>query len=178
MNGGIFVPGESDEANLSLLLRPGERLGRAARTHEEFRIVVEGDAVHLPQIQVIRLQPIQRLFEHLHRESGVSPMSTDLSHKKDAIAFSFQARAHPVFCLAAMVLPAIVEERDAVIDSLADQAHSSWFVRCRSEMMSAHSEGGNLNASFAEVTEGNRVTAVLGHRVSSRESPKERRCTV
>src|SRR5579875_3176402 len=59
MNVWIFVPCEPDEPNLALLLRLHQRLSRATRSYEQLGIVVEADAMDLPQIQVIGLQPPQ-----------------------------------------------------------------------------------------------------------------------
>ena len=53
---GILVPGESDEAHFALLLRLAQRFGGAVRADEQFGIVIEADAVNLPQVEMIGLQ--------------------------------------------------------------------------------------------------------------------------
>ena len=69
MNAGVFMAGESDEANLALLFGFGSASAAPPGADEQLGIVVEGDTVNLPEIEVIGLQPLERLLEHLHGES-------------------------------------------------------------------------------------------------------------
>jgi len=64
MEGGILVAGKADEADLALLLRAIEGLEHATLGVRQLGIVVVDDAVDLPHVQVIGLQPPQRLLEH------------------------------------------------------------------------------------------------------------------
>ena len=49
----IFMAGEANEPNLALLFRFSQSLSGAIRTDEQLGIVFEGDAVDLPQIEVV-----------------------------------------------------------------------------------------------------------------------------
>ena len=82
----------------------------------------------LPKVQVIGLQAVQRFVEHAQRQRLVAAMGTYLSHQEHAVAYSFQAGAHPVFGLAAVILPTIVEESNASIYGLPDQAYGSGLI--------------------------------------------------
>src|SRR5690242_7943861 len=114
------MSGESDEAHLSLLLCFRERLGRSARPNKKFRIVIETNPVYLPKVEVVSLQSVQRLFQHLHRQRPIPSMCADLRHQKHPIAFTFETPAQPIFRLAAEVFPAVVEEGDSAIDCFID----------------------------------------------------------
>jgi hypothetical protein len=48
MNGRIFVPGEADESNLSLLFGGGESLGRTIGRENQVGVVVVNHFVNLP----------------------------------------------------------------------------------------------------------------------------------
>src|SRR5207245_10250932 len=86
--GGILVAGKADEADLALLLRAIERLEHAALGVRQLGIVVVDDAVDLPQVQVIGLQPPQRLLEHLQCELPAPAVCTDLGHQYNLVAAS------------------------------------------------------------------------------------------
>ena len=60
------MPGKTHEAYFALLFRFAQRFGRAIRSDKFPGIVLEGHPVNLPQVQVVRLQPPQRLLQHLH----------------------------------------------------------------------------------------------------------------
>jgi hypothetical protein len=49
----------------------------AAGTNEHFGVVVESDAVNLPEVEAIGLQALQGLFQHLHGERSVATVSAD-----------------------------------------------------------------------------------------------------
>ncbi len=114
------MAGESDEAHFALFFRELQRFGRTTRPDEERRIVIERDAVDLPKVEVVGLEPPQGLFEHSHGEVLIAPVRANLGHKKDMIAEALERFAHPLFGFATMVLPAVVEEGDAAIDGVAD----------------------------------------------------------
>ena len=82
----VLVPGKTDETYLTVLLRFGQSLGRAIGANEELRIIVEGHAVDLPEIKMIGLQAMERLFQHLQGKAYVAAMGGGVVHKKDVIA--------------------------------------------------------------------------------------------
>ena len=121
MDLGVLVAGESDEADLALLLGFQQRFGGAAGADEEVGIVGETDAVDLPEVDVVGLQPAQALFEHLRGERGVAAVGADLGHQEGLVAPALEALAQPVFGLAPAVLPAAVIEGDAAVESRVDK---------------------------------------------------------
>ena len=162
----IFVPGEADEAHLSLLLGFAQRLSRAVGADEQVGIVVEGDAVNLPEVEMIGLQPAQRLFQHLHRQSRLAAVGADLGHQEDLVATALQAFAHPDLRLAAVVLPAVVEEGDAAVDGLLHEANRCLLVGRVAQVMATHTQGRDLDVALSELAKGN-AAAVLCHRSNS-----------
>jgi hypothetical protein len=78
----------------------------------------------LPKVEVIGLQAVQRLVEHTQRQRLVAAVRANLGHEEHAIPHSFQAGAHPVFGFAAVIPPTVVEESNAAIYGLPDQAYS------------------------------------------------------
>ena len=100
--------------------------------------------MNLPQIQVIGLQPPQRLLQHLHREILIAAVGADLGHQEHAVAPALQRFAHPVFGLAAMIFPAVVEEVDPAVDRLVDDPDRRLLVLRVAEVMSAEASAETL----------------------------------
>jgi hypothetical protein len=118
---GILVSGEPDEPDLALLPCAIEGLDRAARREVPRRLVVEDHLVDLPEIQVIGLQAAQRLFQLFHGRARVAPVHAGLRHQKDLVAAAGEGLAHPCFAHALVVVPGVVHERDAAVDSGMDE---------------------------------------------------------
>ena len=89
MDGGIFVAGETDEADFALFLGLVERFGGAVGADKKFGIVVEADAVNLPEVEMIGLKAAQGLFEHLHGEGAFAAVGADFGHEEDFVAAVF-----------------------------------------------------------------------------------------
>src|SRR6266849_1396095 len=85
----VLVPGKTDETYLAVLLGFGKSLSRAIGANEQLRIIVEGHAVDLPEIKMIGLQAMERFFQHLQGQAGVTAMGTRLGHQKDLVATAF-----------------------------------------------------------------------------------------
>jgi len=79
-------------------------------------IILKNDAVNLPEIEVVGLQPPQRLLELPHRSPGIAAVRADLGHQEHAVATILDRLPHPHLALAVVILPRVVEERDAGID--------------------------------------------------------------
>src|ERR1700722_12048103 len=141
---------ESDEANLAVFLGLNQRLRRAVRANKQIGIVFEGDAVDLPQIQMIGLESAQRFFEHPHRQRLIAPVRANLRHQENLVALSFEARAHPDFAFPAMIFPAIVEEIDPAVDRLRNQADGRLLVFGIAQMVPSESQSRNADACFSE----------------------------
>ena len=75
--------------------------------------------VDLHEVDAIGAQALERLLELALGRSGGA--AVELRHEKDAVAVSVRERlAHAALALAAVVVPAVVEERHAMVDRLAD----------------------------------------------------------
>ena len=88
-------------------------------------------------------------------------MSTDLCHEEYLVPPAFQALAHPVFRLAAVIFPAVVEERDSAVDGLVTNLHGCSFVLRVPKMMTAQAKSRNLDVGLgAEASQRDRVDHV------------------
>lgn len=63
------------------------------------------------------------------------PCVHTLVMRKIFVALALERHAHPVFSLAAMVFPAVIEEGDAMIDGFVDDLRSSSRVFRIAEMV-------------------------------------------
>ncbi len=118
---GTLVPGEADMAHLALFAGAQHRLQRTAGGEHPVRIVHADDLVELQQIKMIGLQAPQRGFKLGGCCGGGA--AVDLGHQEHAFPIAAAQRATETdLALAAVVVPAIVAERDTVIDRLVDDA--------------------------------------------------------
>jgi len=91
------MPTEAYEAHLTLLFGLVQRFGSAIRPDKFPRIVLEGDSMNLPEVEVVCLQPSQRLLQHLHGQRGVPAVGADLGHEECPIAHTPKPLAQPIF---------------------------------------------------------------------------------
>ena len=150
MDRRVLVAGEADEAHLALLLGLVERLQDAALGVGQLGIVVEGDAVDLPQVEMVGLQPAQRLLEHLQRQVRAAAVRADLGHQEDLVAPALEGPAQPVLGSAVLVLPAVVEEGDAGVDGLVDEPDRLVDGLEVAEVVAADTEGRHLDPGATE----------------------------
>src|SRR6185312_15878796 len=99
---------------------------------------------------MIGLQTVQGLFEHPECEVLVAAVRADFGHQENLIALAAERAPHPVLSFAAMVFPAVVEEVDAAIDCLVDEAGCGGLVFRIAQMMAAEAERRYLSAGPAE----------------------------
>ncbi len=118
----ILVAGESDEAHLPLLLRLRQRFDRAVRSEVQIRIVVVDHFVDLPQVEVIGLQPAQRVVQLLERDLFAAAVRADFRHHERAIALSAQRASQALLAHPVVVLPRVVEEVDPVVERFRNDA--------------------------------------------------------
>ena len=83
------MSGKSDEPYFALFFGFAQGFGRAVGANEQLGIVVESNAVNLPEIKMIGLQAVERLLQHLHREIGVPTVRAYLRHQENLIATAF-----------------------------------------------------------------------------------------
>jgi len=118
------------------------------------RLVVEHHLVDLPQVEVVRLQPLQRLLQLLHRDLAVTPVGADLGHQEDLVAPVVDGFAHPGLALALVVVPGVVQKRDARVDGRMRQPRGGGVGLRKAKMPAAEGEQGDGDAGAAEGTGG------------------------
>src|SRR3954470_11960136 len=118
MHSRILMPSKADKTHFALLFRLLQSLGGAIRPHEQLGIVIECDAMNLPEIEMVGLQTPQRLLKHPHCEIFVASVRAYFGHQEDPFPLATQRRTHPVFGFSAMIFPAIIEKCDAAVDRI------------------------------------------------------------
>ncbi len=121
VNARVLVPCEPDESHLARLLRLHHRFHRAALGEDPVGIIESNDLVMLQQVQVIHLQPFQRLVD-LARGRFLGA-TVNLGHHESLlpVAALLQRLAHTYLAPALVVVPRVVEEVDAPVQRFMDQ---------------------------------------------------------
>ncbi len=135
MNTGILVSRKSDRAYLALLLGLQQRLRRAARSKDQVRIVFVDHLMDLPQVQMVGLQPPQRLFQLPHGNVFAAPMSADLGHHHSVLPLAFERCAHNFFTVPIVIIPGIVEEVDSRIHRNRDNLVGVFLIFRRAQVI-------------------------------------------
>src|ERR1700687_3246943 len=118
-----FVAREADEADFTRLLRLQDGFHPSAFGKNAIRIGVANDFVELEQIDPVSLKAAQRLVDLTRGRSFGA--SVNLGHQKRFLAVTVTQRvAHADFALPAVVVPAVVEEIDALVEACADDANA------------------------------------------------------
>src|SRR6266478_1713882 len=131
-----LVAREANEANFACLLRLQDGFHPSVFGKNAIRVRVANDFVELEQIDPVGLQAAQRLVD-LTRGSGFCA-SVNLGHQKRFFAVTIAQRiAHADFTLAAVVVPAVVEKIDALIETGADDANAFLWIGLFAEMIAA-----------------------------------------
>src|ERR1700737_1919978 len=113
--------GESDEADLPRFLRLECRFHCPARCKNAFRIVHSNNFVELQEVDVIGLESAERFFNLARSRFLVAPV--DFGHQERSLAIAVVERlAHADFTLPVVVVPAVIEKIDSVIDCATDDA--------------------------------------------------------
>ena len=120
-----------------------ERFSGAVGPDEQLRIVLETDAVHLPEIEMIGAEATEGFAQHLEAEPGFAPVRADLGHEEDAVAEAGETLAHQRLGLAATVFPAVIEESDARVNGLMHKADGGLLVGRVAEVVAAEAERGD-----------------------------------
>ena len=98
----------------------------------------------------------QRLLDLLG--GGLFRAAIDLGHQKGFLAIPVaQSLAHAHFALAVVVVPAVVEEVDAVVERGADDADALLLVLLHADVISAEADHGNFLARAAQRAGGDRA---------------------
>src|SRR5256712_2124291 len=116
MDGGALVAGETDVADLARALRRHHRFQRAVRAEHAFRIRHADHLVELHEVDAVGLEPAERFLDLLR--GALLAAAVDLGHQKRFLAIAVAERlSHAELARATVVVPALVEEVDAVADS-------------------------------------------------------------
>jgi hypothetical protein len=100
-------------------------------------------------------------------------MRADLRHQEDRLAPIGDGAPHAPLALALVILPGVVEEVDAVIDRLVDDAHSLGHRWRLTQVVAAEAEDGDEISVTPKGTPGNLRASrePAGHVTSSSEAP-------
>src|SRR5262245_46946917 len=150
MNARVLVTREADVANFAGAARVDQRGVCAVRVEDAVGVIEANDLVVLHQVDVIRLQPAQGFIELAC--CFFSRATVDLRHHARAIAISVAQRFSDADLTRAFpVVPGIVDERDALVDRLSDDANREILVDLReAEMPAAEPDGRDPLAGAAE----------------------------
>src|ERR1019366_7925870 len=119
----IRGPRKSDAANLARLSRRHHRFMSPAFRKNTIRIVEADDLMMLHQIDMIGLQPFQASLDLPLGHLFGAPV--DLRHQKYFLAIAvLQGLPHPDFALAFVVVPAVIHEGNAAVDTSSHQANA------------------------------------------------------
>src|SRR6266700_681001 len=131
-----LVAREADEADLARLLRLQDGLHPSAFRKNTIRVGVANHFVELEKIDPVSLKAAQRLID-LTRSGGFGA-PVDLGHEKGFLAITVTQRvAHADFTLAVIVVPAVVEKIDSLIEARADDANAFLGSRLTAKMIAA-----------------------------------------
>src|SRR5271165_2793604 len=159
MKCGALMTGKADVLYLSLFLSFENRFHASAAGEDPVRIGVPNDLMKLQQINVIGLQAAQRFIELLG--SSFPGLPVDLGHEERLLPIAVAQRlAHADLALAAVVIPAVVEEVDAAVETGADNADAFLLVGLHAEVISTQTYDRDLRAGAAQFAHGNSLGSV------------------
>ena len=175
----VGVPGEAAVANLALLLRLLDGLEHAVGDEDRVGLRVGQDLVHLPEVQVIGLQPPQGILQHGQGLLlGFLPLvvGADLGHQEHLVALALHGDAHPFLGAPFGVLPGIVEEGDAHINGGMDDAGGLLEGLRPGQRGAAEAERGHHLGVAAELAlrhrpDGGRVGGENGRGIAGKDHP-------
>src|SRR2546430_11400855 len=160
MDGGTLVAGEPDVADLAGALRRYHRFQRTVGPEHPLRVRHPDHLVELHEVDAVGLEPAQRLIDLLGRRVLVA--TVDLGHEKHFVAIAVAQRlSHADLARPTVVVPAVVEEVDSVVDGRADDADGFLLVRLPAEMVAAHADQRHHLSGAPKPTVGNPIP--VGH---------------
>ena len=136
------MPGKTDIPDLPRLLCSDRSFKRPVRPEDPVRIFQPDALVELHQVDHIRLQPPQGLFQ-LFAVLVLSP-PVDLGHQERLLPVPvLQRLAHPYLGDAVVVIPAVIQERDAAVYCGSNQPDALSRVFLLPNVKAAQPDGGN-----------------------------------
>src|SRR5258708_39377822 len=150
MNVRTLVTCEADKANLARLLGFQDGFHRSAFGENAVRVGVANHFVKLEEIDPVGLKSAQGLVDLTRGGGLIAPI--DFGHEKSFLAITVTKRvAHADFALATVIVPAVIEKMDSVIDCGTDDANTLRLLEFRfAKMKSAEPHHGNLFSCAAE----------------------------
>src|SRR5690606_29422778 len=150
----VLVAGEAEVAHLARAQRLEARLGCAARSEDPVGVVPVVHLVEHPQIEVLALEELEALVELA--KGAVAVARADLRHEEDLLAPLAKDEAHAPLRFALVVLPRVVEERDALIDRAMHDPHRLVRLELRTaDVAATETKDRHLFAIAAEGPSGN-----------------------
>src|SRR5258708_4923516 len=144
-----LVTREADETDFARLSRLQDGLHSSAFGKNAIRIGVANDFVELEQMDPVSLKAAQRLFDLTGSGSFGAPVN--LGHQKRLLAIPVAQRvAHADFTLAAVVVPAVVEKVDTLVEARADDANAFLGIRLIAKMIATESYKRNFLFAAAQ----------------------------
>src|SRR2546426_5357898 len=117
--------------------------------------------VELHEVDGVGLEPAQGLIDLLRRRLPVA--TVDLGHEKHVVAIAVAQRlSHADFARPTVVVPAVVEEVDPVVDGRADDADGFLLVSLPPEVVAAHADQRHHLSGAPKATVGNPVARSHG----------------
>ena len=151
MDVGALVAREADESDFACLLRFQDGLHAPAFSKNAIRVA--NDLVELEQIDPVSLKAAQRLVDLIR--GGSFGAFVNFGHQKRFLAITVALRvAHADFTLAAVVVPAVVEKIDALVEARADDADAFPRIRLFAEMIAAEPNGRDFSLLRPKVRKG------------------------
>ena len=149
----VAMPGEADVPNLARFLgfhcRP-----YATVLEDPVRVVLVDDLVELPEIQIVRPQPLEAFVDAAHGARVVA--FAPLGHQEDLVppATARQRLAHHLLAAAVVVVPGVVEEGDAFVDGRMHHLDRRGFVlgRREADVPTAEAKHGDVRARAPQRT--------------------------
>ena len=149
MNHRIFVPRESDVADLTGLLGLEHGLLRAALSEDPVRVLQADDLMVLHQIHVIGLQALERFVDLLG--SSLFGAAIDLGHEENLVPVPVAQRlAHADLASSVMVVPGVVHKSDSMIDRAPDDTNALLLVTGPPNVVSAKADKRHLFTCTSE----------------------------
>ncbi len=146
----VFVAGEADEADLAGLPRFQDGFQRTALGEDAVRVLHPQDFVELDQVQVVRLEPRQRLVELTGRRGFGT--AVELGHQEHfpPVAALRQRLAHADLAVAVVVVPAVVQKVDAPVHARVDELDPLGVAVGAADVEAAHADERDLLAGPSE----------------------------
>src|SRR6266436_819390 len=168
----IFVAGETDVADLAGFFRFEDGFHTAAGSEDALRVGDANDFVELEKINVVGLKAAQRFIEL--RCGGLAGLAIDFGHEEGLLTVAVAQRlAHADLTAAAIVVPAVVEEVDATVESGADDLDAFLFVGLHAKVIAPEANNRDPLAAAAELAIGNAVFGAGGPEFSAGDAGQE-----